>query len=289
MVNNNMKTITIGIITFNGAYRINYLLTSLAKANDIPNGYKIELLLVDDGSPDSDQMNWIAQHFKVPVIFHAENKGISASWNDICMYGNPDYICLLNDDIMLVDNWLTSGIYMLENNASIGIVGWDFNRIIEDDINGILSGETAPYRDKNSGKIIDEIIIPDKPTLSFYAPGCSFMMSRETYERTDRFDETYISFFEELDIAVQLHKQGVRSITLNHPRLFHLWARTFETNLEALKPSQRMLESRMYFKKKWGGDIPEVKERLMEGIEPMKVKWLDENLDEQSGILGWEK
>ncbi|KKN62427.1 hypothetical protein LCGC14_0512240 [marine sediment metagenome] len=283
-----MKIILIGIPTFNGAYRINHLLTSLKKVHDIPVGYKIELLLVDDGSPDSDQMNWIARHFGVPVIFHAENKGISASWNDICMYGNPDYICLLNDDIMIVDNWLTSGIYMIEHNPIIGIVGWDFNRIIEDDIEGILNGKAAPFRHKNSAKIMDAIIIPDKPMLSFYAPGCSFMMSRDTYEMTDGFDENYKSFFEEVSFSVQLHNQGVRSITLNHPRLFHLWARTFETNVEALKPSQRMLESRMYFKQKWDGDIPEVKARLMEGIEPMEVKWLDENLEEQSGILGWD-
>ena len=70
-----------------------------------------------------------------------------------------------------------------------------------------------------------------------------------------------------------------------NPHAFHSWARTFETNIEALKPSQRMLESRMYFKEKWDGDIPEVKERLMEGIEPMEVKWLDKNLEEQAGII----
>ena len=280
-----MKRITIGIITYNGAYRINYLLTSLKKVNDAPTGCKVELLLVDDGSPDSNLMSWIAQHWGIPVIFHSENKGISKSWNDICRYGNADYICLLNDDIILVDNWLTSGIYMLENNTNIGIVGWDFNRIIEDDIEEILNGKVPPLRDKNSAKITDDIVIPDKPILSFYAPGCSFMMSRETYEMTGGFDENYISFYEELDLAVQLHKQGIRSITLSSPWLFHSWARTFETNIEALKPSQRMLESRMYFKEKWDGDIPEVKERLMEGIEPMEVKWLDKNLEEQAGII----
>lgn len=284
-----MKTILIGIPTFNGAYRINYLITSLRKVNDLPDGYKMEILLVDDGSPESDPMNWIAQHFSVPVIFHMENKGISASWNDICRYGNADYICLLNDDIMLVDNWLTSGIYMLEQNDSIGVVGWDFNRIIEDDIELILDGKVAPLRDKNSAKIVESIVIPDKPTLSFYAPGCSFMMSRATYEMTDGFDENYISFFEECDLAVQLHNQGICSMTLNSPFLLHLWARTFETNIETLNPSQRMLSSRMYFKKKWDGDIPEVKARLMEGIEPMEVKWLDKNMEEQSGIIGWEK
>ena len=284
-----MKTITIGIPSYNGAYRINNLLTSLKMVNDIPDGYKIEVLLVDDGSPDIRQMRWIAQHWNVPVIFHAENKGISASWNDIWRYGNSNYICLLNDDIILVDNWLTSGIYMLEHNHSIGIVGWDFQRIIEDDIEGILSGEAAPLRDKNSGKMLDSIILPEKPKLSFCAPGCSFMMSREIYEMTEGFDENYISFFEESDLAVQLHKKGIRSITLDSPLLFHLWARTFETNVEALKPSQRMLESRMYFKEKWDGDIPEVKARLMEGIELMEVRWLDKNLEEQSGIIGWEK
>ncbi len=285
-----MKAITVGIITFNGAHNINQCLKSIKIANDVPDGCKVEFLLVDDGSmtPHLESMRWVQREWQIPVIYHQENLGISKSWNDICNYGNSDYIVLLNDDILVVDNWLTCGLYFLENNDRIGTVGWDFFRIKEEDIDLILNGELI-WRDKRTARLLDkqpEFFI--KPALDIRSPGCSFMMSREIFNVTNGFDENYKSFYEEFQFGLELTLQGLHNITLPYPGLWHIWGHTFGHHHEKLKPSQRMLQSSMYFKEKWGGDIPEVKGRLMEGIAPTEVKWLDKQLEERSGMIGWE-
>lgn len=288
-----MKTITVGIITYNGPHRVNQCLKSIHKWNDIPNGYKVEIMLVDDGSTASyvGSTAWVSQHWNVPVVFHAENKGISASWNDICRWGNSNYIVMLNDDILVNKHWLTCGIYFLDNNDKIGTVGWQQTRILDEDIELILESEEPVEikRDKFTSKLVEKMEYKQVPEMDMFSAGCCFLMKREVYEMTDGFDETYKSYYEESDLGVQLLSKILPSFRIPYCYLYHSWGKTFSENTEFLKPSIRMVKSRMYFKEKWGGDIPEIKVRLMERIEPMEVKWLDKNLEEQSGIMGWEE
>ena len=131
-----MKSITIGIITFNGAHRVHNLLRSIEKWNDVPSGYRVHTVLVDDGSTGGkrDESLWVATHHQVPLLPHNGNKGISKGWNDCCNYADSNIIVLLNDDILVAPNWLTCMTHFLDNNPHAAAVGWSFYFIVSADI-----------------------------------------------------------------------------------------------------------------------------------------------------------
>lgn len=275
-----MKTITIGIPTFNGSHRLNNCLESIEKWNDVPEGCKVDILLLDDGShePKRSESFWVASHHNVPIIPHKENMGISKSWNDLCQYGNSDYIVLLNDDILVSRNWLTAGLFFLEKNKQVGAVGWDQYFIIPSDVDVILEADEPPeiYRHPETKELLTKSQRPysDQPYRIMAATGSCFMFSREKYEVVDGFDERFISFYEETDFGTKLAEQGYPSYMLHYPRLYHLWSATFAENEVILKPSKIMDESRRKYREKWDGDTDQTNPRFMGKIPEFEVDYL---------------
>ena len=263
---------------------------SINKWNDVPEGFNVDILIIDDGSPEpkDDEMMWISKHYNVPVVFHSENMGISKSWNDICRFGNSDYIVLLNDDILASKHWLTCMMFFLEENKDVvGAAGWNFYFAIDEDISQILEAD-EPLEIKRApiNKTWEsDYPIADKPGRIMAATGCCFAFSRERYEQAGGFDEGYVSFYEETDFGTMLASLDYASYMLPHPYLYHLWGKTFAENAEILKPQIRMNQSRIYYKEKWGGDTNYTNPKFMDKIEPKKVKWLDKDLQVQEVVI----
>lgn len=285
------KTVTVGIITFNGAQRVHNLLSSIEKWNDRPEGYQVDLLLVDDGShePHLQSTLWVSKHHQIPVLFHSENKGISKSWNDICQYGNSDIIVLLNDDILVSQDWLTCMVYFLEQNPRAGAAGWNFHFIVEADVPAILEADEPIdiYRDPHDKRLLSQRHQPkpERPVRIMAATGSCFAFRRECYEMVSGFDEQFVSFYEETDFGTSLAAAGYPSFQLPHPLLYHQWGKTFEENASVLNPAKLMSNSRRAYKEKWGGDTDVTHPRFMDVIEPSEVHWLDAELNEQKAII----
>ncbi len=286
-----MRSVTVGIITFNGAHRMSNCLRSIQKWDDRPDGVKIDLLLLDDGSHGEHFENsiWCAKHYGVPIICHRENQGISKSWNDIVNYGNSDYIVLLNDDILVSRHWLTAGLYFLENNPNAGVVGWNFYYIVHADIEAILDSEDPIeiYRDPHDKRLLrqDEQSHSPYPSRVMVAVGSCFAFRREYYDLVGGFDERFRSFYEEIDFGTKLAKEGLPSFMLPYSILYHEWGKTFDENAAFLNPAKLMSDSRRTYKEKWNGDTDVTDPRFMDAIEPFEVCWLDSNLNEQRAII----
>lgn len=287
-----MKKILIGIPTFNGAHRMANCLRSIEKWNDIPDGCKVEILVLDDGSTDSVKRSeslWCASHWNIPIIQHAENMGISKSWNDLCQFGNHDFFVLLNDDVLVTHNWLSSALFFIENNEDTACVGWDCYYITEDDIQWILEAESPPIIWRDS--VTKELVLHEKeqnhrkmPYYIMASAGYAFMFSHHTYELANGFDEQYRSFYEEIDFGTTLASKGLRSFMLHTPMLYHLWAQTFGENADFLKPSKTMDNSRKAYFEKWGGDLEYTHKKYCQP-KGFEVRWLDDNHQMQIGII----
>lgn len=287
-----MKSVIVGIITFNGAHRVGNLLTSIKKWSDYPEGYKVNIFIVDDGSHElrKNEMMWISQHFQVPVLFHRENEGISKSWNDICRYTSSDFVVLLNDDVLVSQYWLTCMIYFLENNPHCGAAGWNFYYIIDEDIPIILKADMpiAIHRDPFKKQLLlGTIQQKEEPEQAMAAVGAFFGFRRRNYEMVGGFDERFISFYEEIDFGTMLARKGYPSYMLPYPLLYHQWGKTFAENADVLMPGKLMDSSRKAYIKKWGGDIGYTESRFMsvDVIKKKEATWLDKNLEPQKAIV----
>ncbi len=313
-----MKSITIGIPTVNGPNRINNCLESIYKWNDIPSivnskgtlkhNYKVDVMILDDGSnrANVESMVFLSKFYNIPVLIHKENMGISKSWNDLANQGNSSIVVLLNDDILVSENWLTSMCYFLENNDNAGGVGWNFYFITEMDIPAILESEKSLMIDRdpftkelrNEVMTIDEAIeqglfqFTGQPGKVMCAVGSCFALKREVFELIDGgFCEEMLSFSEESLMFSQLSALGYPSYMLPEFVLYHEWSATFRTNPH-LEASKRMIESRKIYCEKF--DVPEeyadnpfeyTDPLIMGKLNKTLIKWIDRDFNEKEAII----
>ena len=312
------KSITIGIPTVNGPNRIDNCLKSIYKWNDIPSianskgtlrhDYKVDVMILDDGSSRAnvESMVWLSKFYNIPVLIHKENMGISKSWNDLANRGSSDIIVLLNDDILVSENWLTSMCYFLENNQEAGGVGWNFSFITEMDIPAILEANKPLIINRNprTKELEDEIMPIDEaiehgifkfagqPGKVMCAVGSCFSLRREVFELIEGgFCEEMLSFNEESLLFSQLSALGYPSYMLPEYPLYHLWGATFAANPH-LEPQKRMIESRKIYCEKF--DVPEeyannpfeyTDPLIMNKLKPSTIQWIDRDFNKKEAVI----
>lgn len=84
-----------------------------------PNDY--ELIVVDNGSRP-DMVHYI-KSLGCKAIFNSTNLGPGVAFNQGIRISDGEYICLLNSDADVSNNWLNYMLITLNRDSSIGIVG----------------------------------------------------------------------------------------------------------------------------------------------------------------------
>lgn len=84
-------------------------------------------------------------------------------------------------------------------------------------------------------------------------PGTAFIIRKDVFEKTGRFDEKYFLFFEEHDLCMRIKKTGLKMIMLPGAKIQHLWGRSTPKTKEINKIFMR---SRFRYFKKFYGIFP---------------------------------
>lgn len=280
----------IGIITYNGPERVATVIQSLRDAQPHQDALRligkdimrVGTIVVDDGSTHKNVqlLRKICEAFSVPLGEHRRNQGISAAWNhcitDLVNMGKADIVLLLNDDIKLTSGWLESIVYFMYHNPSAGLVGlhapYDGELLVTD--NGIKKG-------------VDDDINFYVPHRGLCANGFCFGVWVADWLGAPKFDEEFMSFYEEVDLGVRLAQHEKLSYNIPWPLIEHEWGTTFYEN-QNLVASVRMTESRARFLSKWGGDVADLYKALVTAKKPEHLRWLfvdnnDCHVTEKSG------
>lgn len=271
-----MVKVGIGISTYNGANRVDELLASLEKHTDpIEGGYEVHV--VDDGGREGnyERLREVCGNYGASVERHERNLGISATWNHLTRHFNSEYVVLLNDDLVLVDGWFDALVYFAENNK-FATAGLPLHAPLK-------TGKPYSGWKKTKHGWKPFLALPkDKPLRCPCAPGPCFIFKRVLFDFVGGFDETYLSFYEELDFALRLAKFGYASYILPSPWIYHYWARTFAENPE-LGCKGRMESSRATFFYKWKCDFEGIYVTLARKTPRQTLKWLFDG-EQRSGL-----
>ncbi len=264
----NIKVI-IGIPTYNGAHRLDWLLQSINKSRDINKCIDYKIIVCDDSGNNKNQEKtryvidkWNSS-LPITLITNDKNIGVPKSWNRIIRSEDSEYIILINDDIIVERDWLTSILYFLENNKNVGVAFYEHRQTDENDIPKILT-------DHQLFKVSKFDAIPIR-CMDHY--GCFFGFSRENYDIVDGFDENYFAYLEESDFATSLVARGIPNYILRYPICHHIGSATFNTAPEI----NRMMvykNSLNYYTKKWNSPPEITNGRYMSKISPQKLKWI---------------
>lgn len=252
----------IGIATINAAARLDKLLPNIFQTT--PGVAKEDIAIIDDGSSSKDMVlvREVAKGHGVMLAEHRRNLGISSTWNHLInLLKNHSRVVLLNDDVTLVPGWLEAIDYFLINNPDVGLAGLH-----------AYDNDGKVFCTDNGVKRWDlDFSVPHR---GLCANGFCFGFNMATFFSQCAFDETYFSFYEEVDLGISWARNGFPSYNIPWPVIKHEWGTTFSENPEILLPSIRMKESRKIFTSKWGGDIKEMYDKVIPITPRKELSWL---------------
>lgn len=121
-----MKKLGVIIINRNN---LKYTQDCLADLNFQTNK-NFEVTLVDNGSSEKEQKYIIENlgevSFVANVIINKDNRPLNHLWNEFSKFGY-EYLCFLNNDVRLPDNFIDDTIRVLDENQNIGCVAHSTN------------------------------------------------------------------------------------------------------------------------------------------------------------------
>lgn len=297
-----MDKVTIGIPTYNGWLRVHQLLQNINQRT--PRDIDFNIIVCDDSGKQEhrDRVKDICQSLGAEYIYHKNNRGVPSSWNTLVKASSSEYVILLNDDILVANNWLKHPIYALKNNPKVGSFGLHCYFISPDDVAPLLQGPEAVVVPLDVRWVGDKLITNERypfvpppdggsPGKMMCPTGCAFGFRREMWEEVGGFDERYRAFYEETDFGVSCAYRGYPSFQLPYPGNYHLWSQTFRSASE-INAGKIINESKAKFIDKWSkqlnysfNDAPDIHDLLMDKIPLMPIKWLDIWGNEHEDVL----
>lgn len=226
--------------------------------------YPYEVIVVDDASSDGTS-EALRHRRKVRLAVHAENAGFAGSVNTGLMMAKGRTILVLNNDVLVTENWLSNMLSCLNSEPDIGAVG---------PVTNYIGGEQqieAPYRD------IAEMWgfaaahnrkDPQRWRRTDRLVGFCLLMKRETVIRTGYFDEGYrVGNYEDDDWMIRLRLQGLKLMIAGDAFIHHFGSETMKS-LNHADVSQTSKANQDYFHQKWGNvheRLAQVEARRSEG------------------------
>ena len=219
-----------------------------------------EIVVVDDGSPiqlPEPTMYKAEKYTKNP-----ENEGVTKSWNKGIRISQGEYICLMNNDVMVFDHWLEDLQECLRHKdlvAATPMYGQPFARAVE----------SKKMRDQYEGKMIGE-------SFSDFEDFACVLTKRDLFNELGLFDDRYINYVQDVDFKRRMKEAGKTYASTKKVAIFHIIGATggakfvcrYCKYIDSRLPEtpEQMNEDKKKYKEKWeGGKMDDT------GYKPLSV------------------
>ncbi|MDR2692433.1 MAG: glycosyltransferase family 2 protein [Dysgonamonadaceae bacterium] len=228
----NRKTAVI-ILNWNGRKLLEQFLPALIKNTP---GEEADIIVADNGSTD-DSLPFLEQSYpSVRIIRMDKNYGFAEGYNKALAQLNDEYVVLLNSDVEVTENWLTTAIDYLENHPEVTalqpkILSYGDRSSFEYagacggflDIYGypFCRGRIFNTIEKDSGQY-------DRETEVLWASGACLFIRREDYLEAGGLDAHFFAHQEEIDLCWRLRARGKKIICLPQSAVYHVGGATLK-------------------------------------------------------------
>ncbi|MEW5766350.1 MAG: glycosyltransferase [bacterium] len=188
-----MKKLSIVIATYNRRKYLKNCLHSILQGN-IEVDY--EIVVVDGGSTDGTQEFLMKQPYT--RIIEDKREGPTKAYNQGIRAAEGEYVCWLNDDLMLVNDSLMNLLNFLEREKGnrVEIIGAFYFSEVEENNFDIRS--------------------------TFGLPDASFGMAKTSVmKKLKYFDETFVRFHSDSDINLRAWERGLVTVGVREAKLKH--------------------------------------------------------------------
>jgi len=208
------------IPNLNGSARLAALLESLAEQT-----VACRTVVVDNGSTD-DSVAMVRERFpEVDVLEIGENLGFGRALNRALARDESEAFFLLNNDVVCSPDFFELMLARLVPGV--------------DAVAGLMTRADDPGTIDSAGVVADRRTLMAFDYLRGYpvaaadgappplAPsGGAALFRREAFDRAGRFDERIFAYYEDLDLALRLRRNGSRCVLAPDARVKHLHSAT---------------------------------------------------------------
>jgi hypothetical protein len=233
-----MPKVLVSIVNFNGDKDTLSCLDSLDKIN--VQNLKLCIVVVDNASRENFAVEKKYQNFELKIIRSDINLGFAGGQNLGIKWGlenGIDYFTILNNDVILEENFLSELLKTFAEKKDCGIVspkiyfakGHEFHkdRYEDKDLGKVIWYAGGRVDWKNviaSHRGVDDVDKAQFDTLekTDFASGCCEMIKREVFGKVGLFDEKYFLYYEDNDLSQRAKKAGFEIYYQPKAYLWHL-------------------------------------------------------------------
>ena len=223
--------IGIVVINWNGLNLLRKYLKSIIDNSDNSTVY-----VIDNNSSD-ESVSYIRENFKeVEIISLDKNYGFAEGYNKGLKKVKEEYVCIINNDILVTKNWLNPIREKLEKDP-LSIIQPNILDINNDDFFE-YAGASGGFIDKYGypfcrGRIFDTLEKDDGKYLDskiFWASGACFFVSKNVFYEIGGFDKRFFAHMEEIDLCWRGFNLGFNCYSVTSSKVFHVGAATIKKN-----------------------------------------------------------
>lgn len=218
----NEPKVSIIILNFNSFEDTSECLYSLKNIN-----YKnYEIVLVDNCSTDGSFEKLSSEFKEYKILKSNENLGYANGNNLGIKYAfnqKAEYICLLNNDVVVEKDFLVNIIKAFKKDSSIGLAGPCICKYKEKNVIQAMGANINLYTGLTQRRLKNSNYkdIPHKDVFVDYLGGACFVCKREVFEKIGLIPENYFLFFEETEFCLNAQKIGYSLLCVYNSRVYH--------------------------------------------------------------------
>ena len=195
--------------------------------NHTPDG-AYEIIVVDNAS-DENIYHYLQSREKdglIRLIRNEQNEGFARACNQGIEAAKYPNVLLLNNDIVVTDNWLQPMVSELEHDPQTGIVGACLLYPDSDIIQhagvtlGWYKGEIHPYH-KYRLRSLREIPETAQSRYVQAVTGACMLIRKSVIDAVGALDETYKNSYEDIDLCIRATQAGFRIRYCAQSQIYH--------------------------------------------------------------------
>lgn len=243
------NTVSIVILTFNELKYTRECVQSIMKYTPNPH----EIIFVDNGSTD-DTLKWLKrlnkENPRYRFIRNKKNLGFAKGCNQGIKTASGEYILLLNNDVVVTENWLSGMLECLNSSPRTGIVGPMTNNI-----SGPQKVPDADYKSMNLMHDYSKLFrekYRHRRIFSSRVVGFCMLFRRSLVDRVGLLDESFgTGNFEDDDFCLRATLADYDNYIAGDVFIHHYGSRSFVGN--KIDYSSSISGNKQIFDAKWTG------------------------------------
>lgn len=249
------------LLVFNNLFYTRECIESILRNTALPS----RLIIVDNRSEENvrEYLKGIGStdSVEVTVILNDKNEGFAKGMNRGIRESKAEFVCLLNNDILVMPNWLNNMVEIASNNPSIGVVNPQSNNFGKvPDRGKSLDDFATGLSNEFKGRYIEV----------GQCIGFCMLIKRALIDKIGLLDEEQgFMFFEDTDYCYRAKRENFKCVIALGSYVYHHQHKSFGKIKEINKIFK---QSQNLFYKRWGKPqriVIMLNYRLNEDISPL--------------------